>query len=147
MVQGRGEQVRRLPPADLEWMVVLTPPIAIPDKTAAAYNGLKPASYTNGALTRKLEARIRGGGDVPHQFLFNAFDDAAFDVFPGLERYWEAFSSMGAREIHVAGSGPSMFAPVSRKEVGTALELLLRHRFQWDARLVSTWQPQPEMRA
>ena len=95
-------------------------------------------SFTRGALTRKLEARIRGGGDVPPQFLFNAFDSIAFDAFRGLEEYWDTLASLGAKEIHLAGSGPSMFAPVSRKEVGTAIELLLTHRHGWDSHLVST---------
>ena len=147
MLHGRGEKVRPLPPADLDWMVVLTPPIDMPNKTASAYAKLTPSNYTNGALTRKLEARIRGGGDVPYQLLFNAFDSVAFDVFPDLEEYWNGFSSIGAREIHLAGSGPSMFAPVSRREVGTALALLLRHRFGWDAHLVSAWQPGAEATA
>ena len=136
---GRGDRVRPLPPAELEWIVLLNPQIEVPEKTAKLYRMLGETSFTKGALTRKLEARIRGGGDVPPQFLFNAFDEVAFDAFPGLERYWNALYSLGAREIHLAGSGPSMFAPVSRKEVGTALHLLLRHQYGWDAHLVSTW--------
>ena len=144
MVQGRGEQVRPLPPADLEWIVLLTPGIRVPNKTASVYGMLNDAHLTSGALTRKLEARIRGGGDVPPQFLFNTFDAAAFDAFPGLERYWSTFRSLGAAEIHLAGSGPSIFAPVSRREVGTALELLLKNRHGWDARLIATWQPPKE---
>lgn len=144
MIQGRGERVRSLPPADLEWMVLLTPPIEVPGKTAALYARLTSASYTKGALTRKLEARIRGGGDVPAQFLFNAFDAVAFDAFPGLEVCWRTLESLGAREVHLAGSGPSIFAPVDRKEVGTALQLLLERRHGWDARLVSTRQPPEE---
>ena len=141
MAQGRGERVRSLPPADLRWMVVLAPPIEVAQKTRSIYGRLGEANFTSGALTRKLEARIRGGGDVPPQFLFNAFDSIAFDGFPGLEDYWNTFHSLGAREIHLAGSGPSMFAPVSRRELGTALQLLLRHRHGWDTYLVSAWQP------
>ena len=141
MVSGRGERVRSLPPADLEWVVVLSPPIEVPDKTAALYRALGESDYTAGGLTRKLEARIRGGGDVPPQFLFNAFDTVAYDAFPGLDQYWSTFQSLGAREIHLAGSGPSMFAPVSRREVGTALQLLLSHRYGWEAYLVSTRVP------
>ena len=137
MVHGRGERVRPLPPADLQWMVILTPEIPLPRKTASLYARLGKPSFTIGALTRKLEARIRGGGDVPPQFLFNAFDAVAFDAFPGLEQYWSTFTSLGAREVHLAGSGPSMFAPVSRKEMGTALHLLLTHRYGWEARLVT----------
>lgn len=141
LVHGRGERVRPLPPADLRWLVVLVPEIELPDKTSAVYSRLSSASYSAGYLTRKLEARIRGGGDVPPQLLFNAFDDVARDTFPGLTQYWEAFQSLGAREIHVAGSGPALFAPVSRREQGTALELMLRHRHGWRAHLVSLWQP------
>lgn len=141
MAQGRGEQVRPLPPADLKWMVLLAPAIEVPRKTAALYGRLTPSHFTSGALTRKLEARIRGGGDAPPQFLFNVFDDVAFDAFPGLERYWQTFYSLGAREIHLAGSGPTVFAPVSRKEVGIALQLLLQHQHGWQAYLASAWQP------
>ena len=141
MIYGRGERVRPLPPADLEWMVILTPDIDVDQKTASSYGKLTRADFTTGALTRKLEARIRGGGDVPPQFLFNVFDDIAFDTFPGMEKYWNTFHSLGAREIHVAGSGPSMFAPVSRRELGTAIHLLFERTHGWRSHLVSTWQP------
>jgi 4-diphosphocytidyl-2-C-methyl-D-erythritol kinase len=142
MVLGRGERVRPLPPIDLKWLVVLSPPIELPNKTATLYAALSPASYTRGDLTRKLEARIRGGGDVPPQLLFNAFDQVAGDAFPGIKSYWDTFHALGAREIHVAGSGPSLFAPVSRKEVGTAITTMLRHRHGWESHLVSPWHPQ-----
>ena len=144
MAQGRGERVRQLPPADIEWLVVLCPAIHISNKTASLYGRLTPAHYTPGHLTRKLEARIRGGGDVPPQFLFNVFDEVARQTFPGLDTYWDAFYSLGAREIHVAGSGPALFAPVARKERGTTIELMLKHRHGWQAHLVSTWPPTEE---
>ena len=141
MVQGRGERVRLLPPADLKWLVVLSPAIALPNKTASLYASLAPADYTRGLLTRKLEARVRGGGDVPPELLFNAFDGVALDSFPGLDMYWETFRSLGASEVHVAGSGPSLFSHVSRKEQGTAIELMLRRRHGWESHLVTPWQP------
>ena len=142
---GRGERVRHLPPADVKWMVVLTPDVAhagdSPSKTAALYSILTPANYTRGFLTRKLEARIRGGHDVPAQFLFNAFDDVAFDGYPGLEKCWNTFAEIGAREIHLSGSGPSIYALMPRREVGTAFHLLLRHKHGMNAHLVSAIQP------
>ena len=141
MLHGRGELVRPLPPTDLDWFVIVTPDIAIPQKTVAAYRAIGAGNMTRGALSRKLEGRIRTKGDVPPELLFNAFDGVAFDLYPGLETYWETMRSLGAREIHLAGSGPSIFTPVDRKETGTALELLLRHRHGWDARLVPAWRP------
>jgi 4-diphosphocytidyl-2-C-methyl-D-erythritol kinase len=144
MVRGRGEIVRPLPPADLGWIVVLSPAIGLPRKTESLYAALGRSNFTRGALTRKLEARIRGGGDAPAQFLFNAFDSVAPEAFPGLREYWDIFHSLGAREIHLAGSGPSMFAPVSHREVGTALQLLLGRRYGLEAHLASAWQPPGE---
>ena len=142
---GRGERIRRLPPANVEWMVVLTPDVNhaedTPSKTAALYGMLTPANYTRGFLTRKLEARIRGGGDVPAQFLFNAFDDVAFNAYPGLEECWNTFAELGTRETHLSGSGPSIYALMPRREVGTAIHLLLRHRHGLNAHLVSAIQP------
>ena len=141
MVSGRGERVRALPPADLRWFVVLSPEIDLPDKTGRVYANLAAAGFTTGQLTRKLEARIRGKGDVPPQFLFNVFDDIAPAVFPELARYRDAFLRVGAREVHVAGSGPSLYAPVSRRELGTAIELLLKHTHGWRAHLTPAWSP------
>lgn len=144
MVQGRGERVHPLPPAGLKALLILSPDIRVPGKTARMYGMLSEAGFTRGALTRKLAARIAGGGDVPAQLLFNAFDGVAFDAFPGLRPYWNTLHSLGAREIHLAGSGPSMFAPVSRLEVGTAIQLILERVHGWRSYLVGPWQPENE---
>ena len=136
-VSGRGERVEPLPPTDLEWAVVLNPRIDLPKKTETMFSRLSPMSYTNGGLTRKLAARLAGNGDTPPQFLFNVFDEIARDAVPGLGGYWDAFASVGAREIHVCGAGPSLFAPVSSKHHATAMQLLLQHRHGWDAHVVS----------
>lgn len=141
MIHGRGEAVRPLPPADLPHVIVLAPEIEVPNKTATVYDTLCQSGFTRGALTRKLEARIRGGGGVPPQLLFNGFDSIAFDAFPDLQEYWDTLYSLGARELHLAGAGPSIFAPVSHREVGTTLHLLLTRRYGWRAYLVPLWQP------
>jgi 4-diphosphocytidyl-2-C-methyl-D-erythritol kinase len=141
MLTGRGERVRPLPEIQLPWLVLLCPDIEVENKTAAMYSNFSPSGYTRGALTRKLEARIRGGGDAPPQFFFNAFDEMARETLNDLGEYWRGFEALGAREIHVAGSGPTLFASVAKKEVGTALQLLLQHKNHWNSYLVSAWYP------
>ena len=136
-VFGRGERVQPLPPTDLEWAVILTPQIDLPNKTAAMFSKIGPTSYTNGGLTRKLAARLSSKGDTPPQFLFNAFDDVAKETLPDLSTYWDTFHELGAREIHLCGAGPSLYAPVSTKHHATAIQLLLQHRHGWEAHLVS----------
>ena len=139
MVQGRGERVRPLPGINLQWLLIVTPAIEVPNKTASLYSALPPSGYTAGHLTRKLEARIRGGGDVPPQLLFNTFDDVAEEAYPGIREYLDTLYALGAREVHLTGSGPSLFTPISRREQGTALQLVLRHRYRWEVHLVSPW--------
>lgn len=141
MLTGRGERVRSLPPVELPWFVLLCPDIEVENKTAAMYSNFPATSYTRGALSRKLEARIHGGGDAPSQFFFNAFDEVARDKVSDLSEYWRGFEAVGAREIHVAGSGPTLFTPVAKREVGTALQLLLEHKNRWRSYLVSAWNP------
>ncbi len=136
-VFGRGERVEPLPPADLRWAVILTPRIDVPNKTATMFSKLGPMSYTNGGLTRKLAARLGSKGDTPPQFLFNAFDEVARESLPGLDEYWDTFHAVGAREIHLCGAGPSLFAPVSTRHHATAIQLLLQHRHGWESHLVS----------
>lgn len=136
-VFGRGERVEPLPPADLRWAVILTPRIDVPNKTAAMFSRIGPMSYTNGGLTRKLAARLGSKGDTPPQFLFNAFDDVARESLPGLDEYWDTFYAVGAREIHLCGAGPSLFAPVSTRHHATAIQLLLQHRHGWESYVVS----------
>ena len=147
LAQGRGERVRPLPPANIEWLVLLRPPLEVPQKTATLYSMLSPSSFTKGLLCHKLAGRIRGGGDVPPQFLFNVFDEVACKAFPGLETYWTTFQSLGATEVHLAGSGPCLFALVPRREVGAALQLLLQHRYGWEAYLTSKWDGSPGERS
>ena len=136
-VFGRGERVQPLPPTDLEWAVILTPQIDLQNKTASMFSKVGPMSYTNGGLTRKLAARLSSKGDTPPQFLFNAFDDIATEAVPDLKTYWDTFHALGAREIHLCGAGPSLFAPVSTKHHATAIQLMLQHRHGWEAHLVS----------
>ncbi len=138
MISGRGERVRTLPSSNLKWVVILTPDIKMNHKTKLAYEKLNSSHFTSGSLTRKLEARLRNKGDLPVQLLFNVFDSTARESFPGLANYWDTFSNLGAREIHVAGSGPSLYAFVPRKELGTAIQLLLKHTYGWKSHLVST---------
>ena len=92
------------------------------------YSHLTKESYTLGGLARKLEARIRNGGDCPPQLMFNGFFHTAITKQPGLKKVLGVLKEVGIREIHLTGSGPSLFTIVNRKEVATALSLLLNHK-------------------
>ena len=140
---GRGERVRHLPTPPLPWLVIAIPDTDLPDKTAAMYRALTPDNFTRGALSLKLEARIlHHGGDVPPQLLFNTFDSVARVVVPEVDRCWNDMHSSGAREIHVAGSGPAIYAAVERKEIATTIHLVMERIKGWNSLVTRAW-PNP----
>ena len=136
---GRGERIRSLTSPDLPWFVLAFPRSNLTDKTAAMYSALTPERFTRGALTHKLEARIRGGGDVPPQLLFNVFDDVARQVNPDVARCWKDFHAAGAREIHVSGSGPTVYTVLSRKEMATTVALVMEKIKRWKSVVTRAW--------
>ena len=137
---GRGERIRHLPTPPLPWIVVAIPDTDLPDKTAAMYRALTPDNFTRGALSLKLEARIlHHGGDVPPQLLFNTFDSVARSALPDVDRCWNDMYAAGAREIHVAGSGPAIYAAVERKEIATTIHLVMERIKGWNSLVTRAW--------
>jgi 4-diphosphocytidyl-2-C-methyl-D-erythritol kinase len=141
LIQGRGERITLLPPASLDWIILLCPDIEIEAKTKRLFSKVTAANYTTGGLSFKLAARIRGKGDVPAELMFNAFSEIAPEAFPGWGTYRGVLASLGAREIMLAGAGPAMFAKAPRREIGTAWQLILEKTHGWRAFLVKAWDP------
>tara|TARA_B100001013_G_scaffold152052_2_gene90347 strand:+ start:1257 stop:2126 length:870 start_codon:yes stop_codon:yes gene_type:complete len=136
MVQGKGEFIRTLPLANIKYAVILSPNISIKNKTEYMFSNVSSHHYTKGALTRKLEARIRRHGDIPSELLFNVFDQISIDLFPELNLIRQTFSDVWNKEIHLCGAGPSLFTLVESKETATALSLLLNKKTGFKAYVV-----------
>lgn len=125
LAKGRGERVTPLPPAPELWLVLLRPAIEpIPNKTAKLYSKLNKSHFTSGEFTQKLVAHLNHGGEVSASFLFNVFEQVAFNFLPGLSNYRSSLMKAGARSVHLAGSGPALFAPAPDKARG---EAILKH--------------------
>ena len=139
---GRGEHIRHIPTPNLPWIVIAVPDSNLSDKTAAMYRALTPDNFTRGALTFKLEARIANGGDVPPQLLFNTFDNVTRAVVPEVGKCWKDMYAAGAREIHVCGSGPAIYAAVERKEIATTIQLVMERIKGWRSLVTRAW-PNP----
>ena len=139
MVSGIGDVIRRLPSAVPKWILLCCPDIKIPDKTKTMYSKLSTDSYTGGLITRKLESRIRNGGDTPGELMFNVFDEVAVTNFIELQEYRKKLYMLGLSEIHVAGSGPSFFVPLPSEKAGVRLKSLLGNQEDWEVFLLPIW--------
>jgi 4-diphosphocytidyl-2-C-methyl-D-erythritol kinase len=127
--EGRGEGVSPLPTFTPSWVVLFRPPVAIPlNKTEYLYTSLDSSCFNEGQFTSRMVALLRQGDEPPISSLYNAFEMIAFTVYAGLEGHWRHFSALGADNIHLAGSGPTLFTIVRDMAQGERLHSSLISR-------------------
>ena len=128
LAQGRGEVLTPLPPFPQMKVVLLVPPLPrLEKKTARLYQSLAPGHYTDGEITERVLTALEKDGEIKTEMLYNVFEQVAFDNFTGLGEYWRLFSEAGARTVHLAGSGPTLFT-LTRD--GSQAEAIYRSLFQ-----------------
>jgi 4-diphosphocytidyl-2-C-methyl-D-erythritol kinase len=110
LAEGRGERVTPLPDLAATWLVLLVPPFRLPEKTRRMYSALTPGDFTDGTRTEALLRRLNRGLPIADAELYNAFQRVVYEVFQGLDAYRDALLAAGARRVHLAGSGPTLFA-------------------------------------
>jgi 4-diphosphocytidyl-2-C-methyl-D-erythritol kinase len=120
--EGRGERVSPLPPFPSSWVVLLRPPVDIPSKkTERLYSFLDPSCFSKGKFTREVVALLRQGRELPPSSFYNTFERIAFTAYTGLEEHWQRFNQLGAGNVHLAGSGPTIFTMVRDRAQGEEL--------------------------
>jgi 4-diphosphocytidyl-2-C-methyl-D-erythritol kinase len=118
---GRGELLEPLLTPQGQWLVIVSPDIRVPGKTPALYGRLGPDDFTDGSTTAKLTEALRSGEAIPEECMVNAFERVADDAFPGLDRHRNVMLKAGADQVHLSGSGPSLFSLVKSESAGVAL--------------------------
>ncbi len=117
LIEGRGKLVTPLPSLPHTWFLLTMPVVpVIPDKTKQLYNDIKPNHYTDGQITQRLITELKEGNEISSSFLFNTFENIAFTRFPGLEVAKEHMLKIGANNVHLAGSGPTLFTMVDERD-------------------------------
>jgi 4-diphosphocytidyl-2-C-methyl-D-erythritol kinase len=108
--EGRGEHVTPLPPFPTSWIVLFRPPVDIPSgKTKRLYDSLNTSHFSEGLATKEMVDMLHRGVAISPSHLVNTFDKVAFTAHEGMEGYWQRFRELGADNIHLAGSGPTIF--------------------------------------
>ena len=118
LIEGRGEKVTRLPPLPKTWVILIKPPIEIANKTKKMYASLDPSHFTQGKSTQKVVELIKRGDRITSQFCYNVFNEVAFSFFPGLDEYRLRFLAAGASQVHLAGTGPTLFTLAEERAQG-----------------------------
>jgi 4-diphosphocytidyl-2-C-methyl-D-erythritol kinase len=125
LVEGRGEKIRPLHAMPHMYVVLLLPKIQKPEnKTQQMYAQLSVRHYTAGTITEGFINMLEGRATGQKTGLYNVFDEVALRFFSGLLEYRQKFQEAGALEVHLAGSGPTLFA-LMRDEI-KAMEIQKR---------------------
>jgi len=116
LAEGRGEKLTPLSPLPAAWVVVLTPPLAIPGKTGALYARLRPADYADGSATARLVEALRGGEPVDASLLVNSFEGVVLVAYRRSRRTGNCCWRPGRRSPIYAAAGPRSIpcAPTGR---------------------------------
>jgi len=129
LMAGRGEKITPLPPLPHQWVILILPKVpALPGKTKRLYSMLQPSHYTDGKLTEKLVAELKSGRGFTTSSLFNTFENIVFARGEELTDYRNHILKIGAPNIRLAGSGPTLFILLDNKS--QAEDLLFRLKNQ-----------------
>jgi 4-diphosphocytidyl-2-C-methyl-D-erythritol kinase len=116
LMEGRGEIITSLPPIPHHWIILIIPDVSrIPGKTKRLYSMLQPVHFTDGKITDKLAADLKLKGEFNTSLLFNTFENVVFARGEELTNYRDHLLKIGAPNIHLAGSGPTLFTILNGK--------------------------------
>ncbi len=122
LAEGRGERITPLPDALPRWLVLMVPPWSVPQKTSNMYARLATADFSDGRYSQRFIDALASGREPAEELVYNCFQRAAYEVWPGLAHYRDALLAGGARGVHLAGSGPALFALARGQEEARALQ-------------------------
>jgi 4-diphosphocytidyl-2-C-methyl-D-erythritol kinase len=109
LVGGRGATLRHVstPPGAV---LVVSPDIAIPQKTKTLYSALDPKDFSDGSSVRRQAERLESFGTIDPTLLANAFSRALSVVAPGAAAVESWMANAGISESWLSGAGPSRYA-------------------------------------
>jgi len=120
--EGRGERITTLPPFPTSWIVLFYPPVDIPSvKTKRLYDSLDASYFGEGHATKEVVDMLHRGIEISPSHLVNTFEEVAFTAYQGLEDHWQRFRELGADNVHLAGSGPTLFTLVRDVKQGEGI--------------------------
>jgi 4-diphosphocytidyl-2-C-methyl-D-erythritol kinase len=129
LMAGRGEKITPLPSLPHQWVILILPKVpALPGKTKRLYSMLQPSHYTDGKFTEKLVAELKSGQGFTSSLLFNTFENVVFTRGEELTNYRDHILKIGAPDIHMVGSGPTLFTLLKDKARAEDLTTRLKNQ-------------------
>ncbi|MGA9047877.1 MAG: 4-(cytidine 5'-diphospho)-2-C-methyl-D-erythritol kinase [Dehalococcoidia bacterium] len=126
LVEGRGDKVVPLPDPQDTYYLLVRPEIQVQaGKTGKLYSMLGPADLSDGRYADRAIGRMRMERKINPDLLYNTFDKIAVRAYRGMEDFRTRFADVAGGHIHLAGSGPSLFAITDGRTQAEAFKLKL----------------------
>ncbi|MHB8086129.1 MAG: 4-(cytidine 5'-diphospho)-2-C-methyl-D-erythritol kinase [Dehalococcoidia bacterium] len=117
--EGRGERVTPLTDPNETWYLLVRPEIQVKTgKTGRLYSMLGSKEFSDGRHADRAAEQMRRERKINPDLLYNAFEKIALRAYRGIEDVRTRFAEISGGDIHLAGSGPALFAiTTGRKQV------------------------------
>jgi len=106
IARGIGDVLMPAPSPDI-WLVLVTPHVALPRKTATLYASLAESDYNDGAPILRQAAGLRQGKPLDPTLLENAFLPSLERIAPIVRTTRARIAAMG-QAAFLTGSGPTL---------------------------------------
>ena len=133
LAEGRGEILTPLPAPPPFWVVLLRPPIHIPDKTRRLYAELQPSEYSTGAATQAFVSRLQHAPETITPDWWkqwasggNTFAPIWDRLAPRIATYRQAMYDAGAETVLMSGAGPTIYTLTTGEREAHSIQLMLR---------------------
>lgn len=108
LATGTGTTLEPLP-APSGWLLIVTPPLVLENKTATMYAALSAADFSDGARVADVARRLRAHEVPDSRSLHNAFARPLYELAPDLAPLPRIICDHGATFVALSGAGPSHY--------------------------------------
>jgi 4-diphosphocytidyl-2-C-methyl-D-erythritol kinase len=111
LCEGRGEVITPLAshwPQTMLWLLLLKPVIGV--ATAAVFRSLPTSDYTDGTQSRVVRSALEAKRELESNAFHNSLERGVLERYPEVAQAREALLLAGAPDVHLSGSGPTLFA-------------------------------------
>lgn len=113
LVKGRGEIVEELPPPPSCWVVLAKPDIGVSTKTIFQHITMENMIHPN--TDKIVEALYDGKLAKLYPYLENSLERITFDLYPEVMQIKDRMKALGATNVVMSGSGPTIYSLVTRE--------------------------------
>ena len=129
LASGTGTTITDLPtPEIVQWVVMASPAIALPRKTATLYGAIRPEQFSDGSRSEAIAATLRAGGipDFGPELLANPFRAAWTRLGDPIAQVEAALRRAGAPWVALSGAGPTVYTLTDDADRAAAIAARLR---------------------